>query len=184
MISLQRHLALVGMMGCGKSTVGNILAREIEVRCLDLDSLIVEERQSSISDIFAREGEDRFRHYEEVMLRRVLAIRSPVILALGGGTLLAEQNQELVRSSADSFWLQASPATLLRRLRGDQSRPVLGSQYCREDLELALALREPGYRAVAPTLQVTDGLSCETVVERILTVLRERSCGSRGDGSI
>jgi shikimate kinase len=168
---LERHLVVVGMMGCGKSTVGRLLSLRVGADFLDTDDLVVRERGASVAEIFENEGEERFRYYESQVVRRVLALERPTVIALGGGTLLSGENQDLVRKSADSLWLKASPTTLLGRLSGDLSRPLLGSTFCEVDLETALRRREPGYETVASIVVETDHLTCDAVVERIFHAL-------------
>jgi len=120
---LQIHL--LGFMGCGKSTVARLLARRLVWNYLDLDVLITRHAGKSVAAIFAADGEAAFRDIERHVLRQV--VQKPcTIVALGGGTMLLEQNRELVERHAMSVWLQASFATCQARVGEGAGRPLFG----------------------------------------------------------
>ncbi len=111
----KRQVHLVGFMGCGKSTVGQLLARRLLWNFLDLDVLIVRHAGRPIADIFAEEGEESFRQTETFVLRQ--ATQKPrTVVALGGGAHLAAENRELSARTATSVWLRCEFAELRRRI--------------------------------------------------------------------
>ncbi len=141
---LQVHL--VGFMGCGKSTVGSLLARRLLWNFLDLDALIVRHVGRPIAEIFAQDGEDSFRLAETFVLRQ--AVQKPrTVVALGGGAYVADENRELSIRSAASVWLRCDFGELRRRVdaagdRAPGARPLWGDP---EEARALLARREPVY---------------------------------------
>src|SRR5271154_5223091 len=106
-----KPIFLCGPMGCGKSTVARLLAQRLGRAFVDTDELVVARAGMSISDIFARFGEPAFRAKETAALREVAA-RTDVVVALGGGTLLAQENRALVSSAGTSVYFRARIAPL------------------------------------------------------------------------
>ncbi len=120
-----RHVALVGMMAVGKTTVGRIVAAEIGRPFVDMDQIIVEEQGMTVSQMFATHGEPWFRRVEADTLERVLAATEPQVVSLGGGAVTTERCRELLSAHAFVVWLRANPATVLSRLGDPSSRPLL-----------------------------------------------------------
>lgn len=141
-------IALVGMPGSGKSTVGRHLARQIGWRFADSDVEIERELGESIRSYFERAGEDSFRSLETSVLASLME-RPSLVLATGGGAVLREANRKLLSQRANVVYLRATPEDLARRLRHDTQRPLLqGGDPLRKLRELFLA-RDPLYREVA-----------------------------------
>ncbi|HEV3158344.1 MAG TPA: shikimate kinase [Candidatus Baltobacteraceae bacterium] len=140
-----RHVALVGFMAAGKSTVGRLVADELDLPFVDTDAMIVEEH-GEIAEIFAREGQARFREFEYAVVARALA--GPVaVIALGGGAVTHSATHGLLgESSALRVYMRVEPETILRRVRRSKDvRPVLGSTPTLERIRELLAAREPLY---------------------------------------
>ena len=117
------QIHLLGFMGCGKSTVARLLARRLLWNYLDLDVLVTRHAGASIESIFAAEGEEGFRSIESHVLRQ--AVQKPrTIVALGGGTMVREENRELIGQQALSVWLRASFATCRSRIGDGTGRPL------------------------------------------------------------
>ncbi len=136
----KHQVHLLGFMGCGKSTVGPLLARRLLWSFLDLDALIVRHLGRPIAEIFAEAGEASFRQAETFVLRQA-AQKPRTVVALGGGAHLAQENRELTARTATSVWLRCEFAELRRRIdaagkRGRDSRPLW------DDPEAARALLE------------------------------------------
>lgn len=117
------NLYLIGMMGAGKSTVGQLLAQHLEYRFFDTDILIERVKQQSITEIFQQEGEASFRALETQVLAELSACTRSVI-ATGGGIVLARQNWSYLQEGL-VIWLDVPVAELAQRLQADTSRPLL-----------------------------------------------------------
>ena len=117
-------LALVGMPGCGKSTVGRQLARQLDLEFVDSDAEIEQRIGMPIRDYFAAHGEAAFRDIEAEIIER-LASRPGIVLATGGGAVLRPSNRDALHSHMHVFYLRATPEDLHRRLRHDTQRPLL-----------------------------------------------------------
>jgi shikimate kinase len=166
-------ILLTGMMGSGKSRVGRGLAERLGWPFLDTDLLVQERAGCSISEIFARDGEARFRALERAVLERLPTERT--VIALGGGALMAPENRSLARSKGLLLWLSASPECLAQRLRKTDHRPLLAGAEGDEKLErLRRLLRErsEAYASAHRTV-TTEGMELDEAIETVLAVVRE-----------
>jgi shikimate kinase len=139
---------LVGLPGSGKSTVGRHLARKLNIPFLDSDLAIEQHLGCSIREYFEVEGEERFREVESTILARLLSERAGV-LSTGGGAVLRPINRERLRSGGTVFYLRSTPEDVFRRLRHDQSRPLLQVSDPMARLRELFAVRDPLYTATA-----------------------------------
>ena len=149
------NLVLVGPMGAGKSAVGARVAARLSLPFVDLDAAIARDAGASIGELFAREGEAGFREREHHALEAALDDRRKLVAA-GGGVVLDARNRQLLLDRAWVVWLQASPATQLRRLAGSSDRPLLAVADPAAALEALAIAREPLYREVAALSLATD----------------------------
>jgi shikimate kinase len=165
MIHHRRKLVyLLGFMGCGKSTVGQLLAQEAGWPFVDLDATIEAGQGISIIEIFEREGEPFFRHVEHAALVEA-SKTEPAVIALGGGTWVQPPNMNLIRATGGAtIWLDCSLEELRRRCQGITSRPLFRSP---ESFEQLFHQRTPYYQ-LAEFRVATDGSDPQEVVERIL----------------
>ncbi len=120
----QRHIYLVGFMGCGKSTVGEILAHRLGALFVDLDHFIEETVGMEIPDIFSEYGEEHFREAESFVLRQVAESPSPAVVATGGGVVLREENREVMRTTGKVVHLYAPAELLWNRVSPAGNRPL------------------------------------------------------------
>lgn len=142
-------IILVGMPGCGKSTAGRQLARQLGWRFVDADAEIEQQIGGSIKAHFERHGEQSFRDLEQAAIAR-LAEPDHVVLATGGGAVLREANRlALSRAGNHVVYLRASPEDLARRLRHDTHRPLLQGVDPLRRLKELYRERDPLYREVA-----------------------------------
>jgi shikimate kinase len=141
-------LALVGMPGCGKSTVGRHLARQLGLRFFDSDHEIEARIGMPIRDFFAAEGEDRFRDVEQDVIDD-LTQQPGTVLATGGGAVLRPSNRDALHSRAHVFYLRSTPEELFRRLRHDTQRPLLQVADPQRRLRELYRERDPLYRRTA-----------------------------------
>lgn len=116
--------ALIGMPGAGKSAVGRQLARRLQLPFVDSDHVIEQQLGCSIREYFEREGEDRFRSAEELVIDQLTQGESGV-LSTGGGAVLRASNRQHLRQRCRVIYLRSAPDELFRRLRHDASRPLL-----------------------------------------------------------
>ncbi len=162
-------ISLTGMMGCGKSSAGRLLAERLGAHFVDLDERIVAREGRSIPEIF-RDGEAAFREAELAALEAVLdetAAAGITVLALGGGTLTTPRAREMVFSRTACVWLRTRLETIRERLgAADASRPLFA------DARSLLARREPLY-AQAPFTVDTDRKTPAEVAEEIAAMFRD-----------
>ena len=167
---MERNIVLIGMMGCGKSTVGGLLAQRLGREPADTDALIERRQGRSIPDIFARDGEPAFRAME-LELCRELAGREGLIVACGGGLPLRDGAISTLKENGLVFWLDRDPGETYDGL--DLSgRPL--AQGGREDFLQRYERRAPVYRRWADYI-IPCGDGPQGAAERISTIYREVS---------
>ena len=141
-------LILIGMMGAGKTTVGKELARRRKIRFADCDHEIVARTGVSIPTIFEIEGEAGFRRRETQMIDE-LTQASDIVIATGGGVVIAAENRALMRERGVVIYLNVAPQILFERTRHDRNRPLLQVENPRQRIEELHRQRDPLYREVA-----------------------------------
>jgi shikimate kinase len=140
-----RHLALVGFMASGKSTIGRKLARRLGRPFIDTDALVIR-AHGPIGAIFAQEGEAAFRRYERDAIGEVLANPQASVVALGGGALTVAENRRLLQERAHSIFIKISPEQVLARIRRSREvRPMLGERPTLEQIRELYAKRLSEY---------------------------------------
>jgi shikimate kinase len=168
-----RALALVGLPGSGKTTVGRQLARRLGVDFIDTDAVIEQRLGESIRTYFEREGEDRFRDVETGVLQDILSSlpqgeARPAVLSTGGGIVLRPANRQALGCHAVTLYLRSSPEELFRRLRHDTQRPLLQVADPLKKLRDLFHARDPLYRETAAFVIETGRPSVATLVNMIL----------------
>ena len=173
-----RHIALVGMRGAGKTTVGQLFARRRTVPFYELDQIIENDIGLSLAEIFDLEGEEYYRAVEEKTLEKVLK-RRPGIIAAGGGLVMNPTAFFLLKLNAFTVWLQASPEALLTRVRSSKDRSRLGAYpQASKQLKAILDRRTP-YYAQADLVIDTTRKSPEAAVDVIVHAFTEPSATGR-----
>lgn len=152
-------------MGAGKTTVGRLLAAELDQPFTDLDLAIEEDGHRSVKEIFAAQGEASFREIEHRTLARILA-GPDLVLAVGGGAVEHAGSRRLL-GAADVVYLQVDYADALARVGGDAGRPMLA----RPDLAEVYRRRLAGYESVATLTVATGGRGTGAVCAEVLTGL-------------
>ncbi len=164
-------LALVGLSGAGKSTVGRLLAARLGWPLRDTDALVVARAGRTAAQIFAEDGEARFRELEGAALAETLE-DGPAVVATGGGIVLRAENRALLRARARVVWLDApSDALLARLLAHDERRPLLDGADPAARLEELRAARAALYAEVAHQRLGAAGRSPEELCELIAAPL-------------
>ncbi len=164
------NLFLIGPMGSGKTAVGRELARQLDRDFLDSDAEIERRTGVDIPFIFEKEGEAGFRRRERQVIDE-LSARQGVVLATGGGAVLAEENRRALASRGTVIYLQASVGQQLARTRRSQNRPLLQTADPKARLETLLVQREPLYRGLADLVVSTDGRKVRQVAAEIRALL-------------
>jgi shikimate kinase len=141
---LNRPLALVGMMGAGKSTVGRRLAKRLELNFVDSDEAIGQACGLPAGEVFAKYGEQDFRDGERRIISRLLDEPHQVI-ATGGGAFADEGTRAILKEKAITIWLDASIEVLAERTAGRDTRPLLNNDDPRGTLERLMEKRRPFY---------------------------------------
>ncbi len=151
----QKNIILCGFMGCGKSTVGALLAKKNGMSFIDLDSYIEKKQNKTVSEIFEESGEEHFRMLEREAARE-LSEKRGIILAAGGGTLTFRENVDILHKSGIIILLDVPVEKIASRLKNDTTRPLLN----REDRENAMRelynKRLPLYRGAADIIINAD----------------------------
>jgi shikimate kinase len=170
---LRKTVALVGMMGAGKTAVGTQLARRLGVPFLDSDEEIVRAAHRSIAEIFERDGEAFFRARESEVLSRLLG-GAPCVLSTGGGAFLAEPNRRMIAERGVSVWLRASLDLLWQRVRHKSTRPLLRTENPRDTLRAIYEARGPIYGLADVTVDSQADASVEDMAQRVIAALQGR----------
>lgn len=171
-----KSLILVGFMGTGKTTVGSMLAKKLQLPMVDLDAVIVQEQQMTIDEIFARDGEASFRQLEHEVLCRY-AVQPNLLISPGGGAVMRAENRAVMRENCIVISLLARPEVILERVNRDATvRPVLEhrppEQTKLQRIEEVLAQRMPCYQEADLILDTSDQTP-EELVETILAWLTQ-----------
>lgn len=163
---------LVGMMGAGKTTIGKSLARALQRDFLDLDHELEARCGVKIPVIFEIEGESGFRKRERQVLNEC-TVRPGIVLATGGGAVLASENRQALRGRGIVVYLRASVDELFRRTSRDRNRPLLATADPKSTLRNLLEMREPLYEEVADLIMDTGTVSVGVLVGQLIEQLKK-----------
>lgn len=171
--SMQR-IALIGYRGTGKTTVAQHLARLLGWDWVDADVEVELQAGKSIAVIFADDGETAFRDAEAAVVAELCG-RERVVLALGGGAVLREDNRRAIAGCDAVVWLRASAEEIERRLEGDPTtsgrRPNLTNAGGRQEIERLLGRRQPIYAACATLVVDTEGKAPAEIAAEIAAAI-------------
>lgn len=162
------NIILIGFMGSGKSSVGKRLAKRIEYDFRDTDEMIVTSEGIEIEDIFCKYGEELFRDLETRLLMSIMDTLDKTVLSTGGGMPIRDRNAHLMRVMGRVIYLQASESTIIDRLSGDTTRPLLKGESLREKVERLLSERRTIYERAADLTVNTDGKTFDDIVDEIM----------------
>ena len=161
-----RSIVLIGLMGCGKSSVGRRLATRLTLPFVDADDEIETAAQKSIPEIFADHGEDMFRDGERRVIARLLQ-NGPQVLATGGGAYMNAETRDAIRGLGVSVWLKAELPVLMRRVMKRDNRPLLRSPDPEGVMRDLMAVRYPVYANADITIESRD-VPHEVIVGEII----------------
>ncbi len=170
---LHDNIFLIGFMGAGKSTVANALQEMLGMNYVEMDQLIVEQQKMPISEIFAEYGEDYFRDVESRLLLE-LQKRSQTIVSCGGGVVVREHNQEIMKTHGRVVLLTARPETVYNRVKDNTDRPILNQNMSVEYIAALQEKRRALYEAAADIVVATDGKTpeeiCLEIIEKLISM--------------
>ncbi len=169
--STLKPIALVGMPGAGKSTVGKVLARRLGLPFVDSDHVMEQRLGCPIRTYFEQQGEERFRDLEQEIISELGSPPATGVLATGGGAVLREANRRQLHANAYVIYLRSSPDQVFQRVRHDRKRPLLQVDDPLARLKALHAQRDPLYREVAHLTMDTGRPSLQTLVNTIVMQL-------------
>jgi len=167
----KNNIYLIGPMAAGKSTIGRLLANKLKRPFLDTDQEIIKCTGVEISLIFELEGEDGFRKRETEKINKLSELKN-VVIATGGGAVLREENQKILRASGTVIYLTCSVEQQLNRTRSDTKRPLLQTKNPRQKLEQIMAERAPIYSSLADITVSTERINSKRIILSIMEQLR------------
>lgn len=169
LISLNKPIVLIGMMGAGKSTVGTRLAKKLKVSFYDTDNLVQEIAGCSMDDIFKYAGEEFFRTKERQVIEELLNLTNCVI-STGGDAFIDSVNRQLIKEKAISIWLRADYDIILERVSRRNTRPTLRADNKEELVDQLMKDRYPIYEQADIYVNSGDGphmLIVDDIIQKI-----------------
>lgn len=173
-MTIEGNIFLVGPMGVGKTTIGKVLADILDKEFYDSDREIEAITGADIPWIFDVEGEPGFRVRESKMISELTALDG-IVLATGGGSVLAEKNRKWIESRGNVVYLRASLAQQVERTSRDKNRPLLQTPDPAKKIKELMKIRDPLYREVADIIVDTNRRSPRTVANEIITRLKKHN---------
>ncbi|WP_439103072.1 shikimate kinase [Celeribacter marinus] len=170
-LGLKKTVALVGMMGAGKTAVGKALALKCGVDFLDSDAEIEKAANCSIAEIFSDYGEAFFRDKETLVISRLLDTKQ-VVLSTGGGAFLSGTNRDMISQKGVAVWLKADVDILWNRVRHKNTRPLLRTANPYETLTDLVTSRTPLYEKAGVIVTAEPSLSIEGMADKVIDALR------------
>jgi shikimate kinase len=164
------NIALIGFMGTGKSTVSKYLKNMLAMKEVDVDSLIVEDRQMPIRDIFEKYGEEYFRKCESNAILNLQNCRQTII-SCGGGAVMREENVKNLKKSSRIVLLTASPETIWERVKDDGGRPILNGNMNVKFIKELMGKRKDFYEKAADIIVETDHKNVQQICEELVVSL-------------
>jgi shikimate kinase len=171
------RILLVGMMGCGKTTTGALVARRLGWDYRDSDADVEAMTGRTVPEIFASDGEAAFRKAEAEVLANACTRAEPTVIAVAGGAVLNADNRTLIRECGTVVWLRAEPQRLAERVGDGVGRPLLEGDKS-EIMARLLAERAPYYAEVADAVIDVDPLTPDQVADRVLDAAGIRPAGT------
>ena len=165
------NVILIGYMGCGKSTVGKRLSYRLKMPYVDTDKMIEKKQGTTISEIFAKEGEPAFRDMETECVKSLFDFKQDYVIAVGGGLPMREENRVLMKKLGKVVYLRAKPETIYGRLKDDTTRPLLQGEDPQGKIKAMIAQRGPVYEAAADYVIDVDEKDFEEIQSEIEEVL-------------
>ncbi|MHC1609896.1 MAG: shikimate kinase [Candidatus Methanofastidiosia archaeon] len=164
---MERNIALIGFMGTGKTTIGDLVAKRLGARFVDMDDIISKRYGATIASIFEKEGEPRFRDMENGLLRELAKCKG-IVISCGGGIVVNEENIKILRESSTVILLVASVLAIVSRTKHSLERPLLNSEDKYGQVNELIKERSESYRRAAHHIIDTTDMDPNEVAERII----------------
>lgn len=165
-----KKITLIGMMGSGKTTLGKILSEKTNISAIDIDELIEQNENSTITDIFKTQGEEYFRKIEAETIKELINSTTPQILSLGGGAFENVKTRELLLNNSVVIYLETTPVEILNRIQKTNNRPLLKNNMTIEKINEIITKRKDNYNLAHHKI-LTDGKTPSKIAEEILGAL-------------
>ena len=165
-----KNIVLVGMMGAGKTTIGELLATKLNRELKDIDRVIEQEQKKSIIEIFTDDGEEVFRKLESETIEK-FSNMSDLIISTGGGALEKANNLSNLQKNGIIIYLKADIEELFKRVKNETQRPLLKEQDPLEVIKKLIKKREKFYLMADITI-ITDNKSPEKITEEIIKAIK------------
>lgn len=167
-----QNIIIIGFMGVGKTEVGKLLAKKLNMTYVDTDAIIEKEQGMTINDIFDKKGEESFREMESKLLDKLAGIKGHVV-STGGGIILRPGNVKKLKSMGPLVLLWSDPDTIYERVKGEGTRPLLNVKDARGKIKEILEFRAPIYEGIADLKVDTSLLSPEEASNKIAEFVKE-----------
>lgn len=165
------NISLIGMMGSGKTCIGELLAKLLNMSFVDTDEQIIKSEKISINQIFAQKGETYFRKIETATLKNVLNFNNQII-STGGGIIKSDENLSLLKEKSVVFYLKANPDILFERIKNNKERPLLNVENMKDKIKTILHERISQYEK-AQYIIVTDDKSPTEIANEIIGIIND-----------
>lgn len=165
------NISLIGMMGSGKTCIGELLAKLLNMSFVDTDEQIIKSEKTSINQIFAQKGETYFREIETATLKNVLNFNNQII-STGGGIIKLDENLSLLKEKSIVFYLKANPDILFERIKNNKERPLLNVENMKDKIKTILQERISQYEK-AQYIIVTDDKSPIEIANEIIGIIND-----------
>lgn len=172
-MELNKHIFLIGFMGCGKSANARYLSKMTGAHQMEMDQKISKDQGMTITEIFSKFGEQHFRDLETELIRS-MKDREPMVVSCGGGAVLREENVAMMKSCGTIVLLTATPEAIFDRVKYSTDRPILNGNMNVEYISELMEKRRPKYEAAADIVISTDMKNVREICEEILAKLQRR----------
>ena len=163
----KENIVFLGMMGSGKSSMGLLISKKLNLNFFDIDNIIEKELNSKISDIFKNKGESFFRNFEEKTTLKILKNKG-VIISLGGGAFLNKKIRDEILKNHISFWLKWKSETIIKRIGSSHKRPIAFNASKTELMDLIK--KRSNFYSKAMYRVKCDNLSKNQIVQKIIDI--------------
>ena len=170
-MKLKENIVFLGMMGSGKSSIGFLISKRLEMEFFDIDQCIENELDTKISKIFKEKGESYFRNIEEKITLQILK-KKGIVVALGGGAFLNKNIRKEVIKNHFSIWLQVNSKTLIKRLRNTKNRP-LALKATKEEL-IDLIKKRSNFYSRALYKVICNNKSKTQIINKVISIYENK----------